>query len=130
MSNYYFYNETQNFYWETDTPFETLDEYLFKHPTEDNIIIVPQRPCYCHNWINNEWILDQTLKESEQSKFIRSDRDAKLKLEVDPIVSNSLRWAEMTSEKQTEWAAYRTALLNLPEQEGFPLNITWPTKPD
>jgi len=130
MSNYYFYNETQNFYWETDTPFETLDEYLFKYPTEDNIIIVPQRPCYCHNWANNEWVLDQTLKESEQSKFIRSDRDAKLKLEVDPIVSNPLRWAEMTSEKQTEWAAYRTALLNLPEQEGFPLDITWPTKPE
>lgn len=27
------------------------------------------------------------------------------------------------------WATYRQALRDLPTQEGFPLNITWPTKP-
>lgn len=29
-----------------------------------------------------------------------------------------------------EWAAYRQALRDLPEQEGFPLNIEWPDAPD
>ena len=28
------------------------------------------------------------------------------------------------------WAAYRQALRDLPEQEGFPFNITWPEAPD
>lgn len=28
-----------------------------------------------------------------------------------------------------EWATYRQALRDLPKQEGFPLNITFPTKP-
>lgn len=28
-----------------------------------------------------------------------------------------------------EWAKYRQALRDLPEQEGFPLNIQWPTAP-
>ncbi len=29
-----------------------------------------------------------------------------------------------------EWATYRQALRDLPEQEGFPLEVTFPTKPE
>jgi hypothetical protein len=46
------------------------------------------------------------------------------------VVTNPLRWSEMTSEKQQEWADYRAALLQIPDQEGFPLNVVWPTKPE
>jgi hypothetical protein len=28
------------------------------------------------------------------------------------------------------WAAYRQALRDVPEQEGFPENVVWPTKPE
>ena len=61
---------------------------------------------------------------------VRMERDNILATVVDPIVSNNLRWAEMTAEKQAEWSAYRTALLDIPDQAGFPTNITWPTKPE
>jgi len=61
---------------------------------------------------------------------IRSDRDYKLLTEVDPLVSNPLRWSELTSDKKTEWSQYRTDLLNLPQQSGFPNTITWPVKPN
>ena len=61
---------------------------------------------------------------------IRSDRDYKLLTEVDPLVSNPLRWSELTSDKKTEWSQYRTDLLNLPQQSGFPNTITWPEKPN
>jgi hypothetical protein len=61
---------------------------------------------------------------------VRSDRDYKLLTEVDTLVSNPLRWAELTSNKQTEWSQYRTDLLNLPQQSGFPNAITWPVKPN
>jgi hypothetical protein len=61
---------------------------------------------------------------------VRGERDNILATVVDPIVSNNLRWAEMTAEKQAEWSAYRTALLDIPDQAGFPTNITWPTKPE
>lgn len=61
---------------------------------------------------------------------VRAERDNILATVVDPIVSNPLRWAEMTAEKQAEWSAYRTALLNVPDQAGFPTDITWPTKPE
>jgi hypothetical protein len=60
---------------------------------------------------------------------IRYERDQKLLEEVDPIAGNALRWAELTDAKQAEWTQYRTDLLNLPEQSGFPNTITWPTKP-
>ena len=126
----YFYNKTQDSYWEVMTPIEDFDNYIAEMNTTDNIIIVPKRPCHCHDWINNSWVENVSKKQEFDAMFIRSQRDYKLKTEVDSIVSNSLRWAEMTSEKQAEWAAYRTALLNLPEQEGFPLNVTWPTKPE
>lgn len=61
---------------------------------------------------------------------IRASRNYILASAVDPLVSNPLRWADLTAEKQTEWAAYRRALLDLPQQEGFPIDITWPTQPE
>jgi hypothetical protein len=57
---------------------------------------------------------------------VRAERDYKLASEVDPIVSNPLRWADLTAEKQAEWAAYRRALLDITAQTGFPHNIIWP----
>ena len=56
----------------------------------------------------------------------RSKRDSILTTVVDPIAGNSLRWAALTSEQRTAWATYRTALLDVPAQSGFPSNINWP----
>jgi hypothetical protein len=61
---------------------------------------------------------------------LRYERDQKLVEEVDPIVTNPLRWAELTDAKQAEWTQYRTDLLDLPAQAGFPNTVTWPTKPN
>jgi len=60
---------------------------------------------------------------------VRAERDRRLVTEVDPVVSNALRWADLTAAKQAEWTQYRTDLLNVPDQAGFPHDITWPTKP-
>ena len=32
--------------------------------------------------------------------------------------------------KKVEWAAYRQALRDVPQQAGFPDNIQWPVKPE
>ena len=63
------------------------------------------------------------------SDEVRSIRNNKLRSEVDVIASNALRWADLTSDEQTAWATYRTALLDVPQQSGFPSTITWPTAP-
>ena len=67
--------------------------------------------------------------DAQAAGQIRGQRDYLLETEVDPIVSNPLRWADMTAEQQAAWAAYRTALLDITDQSGFPHNVTWPTKP-
>lgn len=68
--------------------------------------------------------------DAEAAQFVRDERDYRLSSEVDPIVTNPLRWADLTAEKQNEWAQYRTDLLNVPQQAGFPNTINWPTKPE
>lgn len=72
----------------------------------------------------------QEEQDADMASDARMVRDEFLADVVDPVVSNPLRWADMTTEKQNEWAAYRTALLNVPDQPGFPNSISWPTKPE
>jgi len=67
--------------------------------------------------------------ETQKANDTRLFRNQLLVAEVDPIVTNPLRWADLSAEKQQEWTDYRTALLNVPQQAGFPNTITWPTKP-
>lgn len=92
------------------------------------------------NTVDNNVLLDligenfepfsQAAADAELADFERFVRNALLENEVDPIVANPLRWGELTEAKQTEWATYRTDLLNVPQQAGFPNTITWPTKPE
>ena len=67
--------------------------------------------------------------DAEAEAQVRGKRNFHLSQEVDPIVSNPLRWADLTTEEQNAWAAYRTALLGVTDQAGFPYNVTWPTRP-
>ena len=72
----------------------------------------------------------QAELDAQQSALVRGERNRLLNSQVDPIVSNPLRWADLSTEKQNEWAQYRTDLLNVPQQSGFPNTISWPTKPE
>lgn len=60
---------------------------------------------------------------------IRAERDRRLVSEVDPVVSNPLRWADLSEQEQADVSAYRLALLDVPSQSGFPSTVSWPTKP-
>ena len=71
----------------------------------------------------------QAQLDAAAAAQVRAERDSKLVNEVDPLVTNPLRWADLTAAKQAEWTAYRTALLDITDQAGFPHNVTWPTKP-
>jgi len=56
---------------------------------------------------------------------VRDKRDSLLVV-VDAVVSNPLRWASLSSDEQNEWTVYRQALLDVPQQSGFPSTVTWP----
>jgi hypothetical protein len=61
---------------------------------------------------------------------VRAERNYRLTAEVDLIAGNALRWAALSDEQRQAWADYRQALLDVPQQAGFPHNVTWPSKPE
>jgi hypothetical protein len=60
--------------------------------------------------------------------MVRDERNWLLS-ELDLIVSNPLRFNTLTTEQKDELAVYRQALLDVPQQPGFPLDVTFPEKP-
>ena len=71
----------------------------------------------------------QTEIDAALAGEVRADRDDRL-AEVDAVAGNALRWAALDAETQAAWATYRQALLDVPQQDGFPNTVTWPTEPE
>ena len=67
--------------------------------------------------------------DTQALAVLRFKRNTILEEDVDPIVTNPLRWDALSTSKQNEWKAYRTALLDITGQSGAPQSVTWPTKP-
>lgn len=66
----------------------------------------------------------------KQGDLVRHKRNGKLVHDVDPIATNGLRFMALGEEKQKEISDYRQALLDIPKQKGFPLDVEWPVKPE
>lgn len=62
------------------------------------------------------------------SAELRNQRDMLLS-GVDAIAGNALRWADLDTATQDTWAVYRQALLDVPQQAGFPNTVVWPVSP-
>jgi hypothetical protein len=87
-----------------------------------------------------DWVPPPPLTVEEVSEMIRQSRNGTLTSVVDPVVSNPLRWNEMSETEQQAWTDYRRALLDLPQDPDFPWYIMsagyvdltvvpWPTRP-
>jgi len=59
---------------------------------------------------------------------MRGQRNQKLAA-LDAIVTHPLRWAEFTEPQRVALSGYRQALLDVPQQAGFPNEIDWPEPP-
>jgi hypothetical protein len=70
-----------------------------------------------------EW--HDTRSDEDRDNEARAKRD-RLLAETDWIVTRAIERAEAVPEV---WAAYRQALRDVPEQEGFPVTIVWPEAP-
>lgn len=64
-------------------------------------------------------------KDTEQAKSVRASRDSQL-TECDWV---AIRAFETNSSVSVEWATYRQALRDVPDQADFPITIIWPDKP-
>ena len=71
-----------------------------------------------------DWVPPPPPSAEELGNQIRAARDQKLRSQVDPIVSNPLRWNDMTEIQQQAWTDYRRALLDMPNDPAFPWYTT------
>jgi hypothetical protein len=88
------------------------------------VINKPEMPGNDYHWNfdSNTWTLDSAAA----TRSARQYRNTLLSVvdRVNPVWYNSL-----TDSQKQEIADYRTALLNVPQQSGFPAAIEWPTRP-
>jgi hypothetical protein len=113
-------------YWQavSEPPAQILAAY------PEGTVSVPLMPGPGYTFNGAQWIApSQDWIDEQAAKSIRSERQRRLVLEVDPIASNVLRWNSLSLSKQNEWAEYRSSLLNITDQIGFPHNVVWPVKP-
>jgi len=72
----------------------------------------------------NEWEVAHTVQNMEQATAetnVRAKRDSLLQ-ETDWMALSDITMS-------SDMTAYRQALRDIPSQEGFPFNVTWPTLP-
>lgn len=82
----------------------------------------------CVMW-NGTDIVEDPVKKQERIeeiwKCLRIERNNRLQISDWTQISNS----NLTPDKQTEWAAYRQALRDLPANTQDPANPVWPISP-
>ena len=88
-----------------------------------------------------EYATPADITGEEALAMVRTERGHLLATEVDPVVSNPLRWGDLSEEQQQAWATYRRALLDITTTYPNPsyvwdesqkhhvlINCTFPTK--
>jgi hypothetical protein len=67
--------------------------------------------------------IDPAKSASRQATAARSERD---------ILLSASDWTQVADAPvdQAAWATYRQSLRDIPQQAGFPSNVTWPSKPE
>jgi len=81
---------------------------------------------------NEPYSLDE-IKEQEQNQKQYIARLPTIVREERNLLLSKTDWTQLLDVPQSirdKWASYRQALRDVPQQAGFPDNITWPTKPE
>jgi len=73
-------------------------------------------------------VITQEAAVTAKARTVRAHRDQLLGA-VDVVVTNPLRWGSLADDEKAALAAYRQALLGVPQQSGFPWNVEWPESP-
>ena len=113
-----------------EIPLETLAEYnvypctVAKKPdynnlTEDTVLNTPTE-------VNGAWIQSYSVVRKSQEDAERNIREQR-----NFLLSDS-DWTQVADApvNQLTWANYRQALRDITTQEGFPFNVTFPSKPE
>lgn len=116
MTSMAFYHPDRG-YWETDG----IPDADLRAAYPDGTVEVPFRPSDYHQWQGGAWV--EFPPPAPTADDVRATRD-QLLAESD--------WTQVADAPvdQTAWATYRQALRDIPQQAGFPENVTWPDEPN
>lgn len=95
---------------------ESIGEHLYKMAMAEAFGVI-------------EKYTEPVLTNEELAEKYRYERDEKLR-QLDAIVQNPLRWSDFTATQQSDIATYRSLLLDVPQQPGFPSEFEWPVIPE
>ena len=80
-------------------------------------------------YINNE-LVELTDEELAVALYQPPATENEVRQERDQLIAKTDVWALSDRTMTAEQTAYRQALRDISSQDGFPTNITWPTKPE
>ena len=109
----------------------TGQEYLLEYSTQNQyvsfgaIVSMPPKPSDDHrfDYATKTWVIDT------QGVAARAMVKRNQLLAEGPDRVNPMWWASMSAAEQSDVTAYRQALLDAPQQPGYPLQIDWPPLP-
>ena len=119
---------------ETMAEYGAMRVYFATQPVlSDTQVLEEDSPVFSNEdqrWTQVWRVRDMTAEEvasrnNAQAANIRAQRDTKL-AETDWIVIKNL---ELNANIPGVWEVYRQALRDIPAQEGFPWDVTWPSQP-
>jgi len=73
---------------------------------------------------------DITQEELDALVFVGPLTEAEQRQRRNKLIAETDVWALSDRTMTTEQTAYRQALRDITDQSGFPIDITWPTKPE
>mgnify|MGYP005989480327 CR=1 FL=1 len=71
-------------------------------------------------------VITDDRTDAEKESDVREERNALLSQSDWTVMPDS----PLSDSDKASWQTYRQALRDVPDQAGFPDNITWPTKPE
>lgn len=109
------FNETQ---WPTERP-------LFYGTCDDDADV--SVPGVVRVLSEQDYLSMRETETANKGSQVRAHRDFLLRTEVDAF--NPIRWEAATELEKEAVRVYRAALLDVPQQEGFPWTVEWPQPP-
>ena len=97
---------------------------------DKNFKLVEEYPVLKDNmWVQNFSII--LLTDEEKEKLYNDEvNEVKNYRNQESSKSAFTQLPDVSLINKDEWVTYRQLLRDVPEQEGFPFNIIWPTKPN
>lgn len=87
------------------------------------------------NGVERDCTPEEEVEIIEQHRVAALQRENQIKQDTREkrnLLLSESDWTQVTDAPvdQAVWAVYRQALRDIPQQDGFPLNVVWPEKPE